>query len=202
MNEEMLLFPDREAFRRWLGEHPAHEGVWLIFSKDKKLKTLSAAHALEEALCFGWIDGQIDSLDEQKYRKYFSPRRSTSKWSDKNRKLAQKLIDSGLMTEYGFKAIEAAKAAGTFETEPAKRLTIGAEHVQALMQLLTPYEAALANYQKMTPSAQKAYAGSYFSLSTEAGRGKKLLQLKERLELNLDPMQSLAKHLAQNPREE
>lgn len=72
-----LIFETRELFREWLkNEGTTSDGVWLILTKTDVLKTLSANDALEEALCFGWIDGQMQSIDETKYRKYFARRRA------------------------------------------------------------------------------------------------------------------------------
>ena len=62
--DEQLLFADREAFRQWLSEnHNVSKGIWLVFGKSGKLKTVKQDEALEEALCFGWIDGQYNSID-------------------------------------------------------------------------------------------------------------------------------------------
>lgn len=78
--------------------------------------TLLASEALEEALCFGWIDGQMQSLDNTKYRKYFARRTANkSNWSDENKKLAQSLIEQGKMTQQGMAAIERAKKNGTWD---------------------------------------------------------------------------------------
>ena len=86
--ETELIFATREDFQEWLKNYgQTNEGIWLLFGKTKTLKTLSAEEALEEALCFGWIDGLINSIDEHKYKKYFSKRRKGSKWSEKNKKI-------------------------------------------------------------------------------------------------------------------
>ena len=69
---KMLTFNNRQSFREWLGKHGKEsKGIWLVFSKIKNLTTLTAAEALEEALCHGWIDGQMQSIDENTYKKYF-----------------------------------------------------------------------------------------------------------------------------------
>lgn len=79
---DVLTFADREEFRKWLSDHClSDDGVWLLFGKAGGPKTIKAGEALEEALCFGWIDGQMQSLDDKSYRKYFSKRRDESKWS-------------------------------------------------------------------------------------------------------------------------
>lgn len=189
-----LIFADRDAFRAWLEAHCGDDvGVWLIFGKRGGPKTLTAAQALEEALCFGWIDGVMSSIDETQYRKYFSPRRPQSKWSEKNRKLAEALEARGLMTDHGRRAIEEAKRRGTWESAP--RPQPDNSQAEALRELLAPYEAALRNYDGMTPSVRRTYAASYFATKTEEGRRSRLAQLVQRLELNLNPMESLAKAL-------
>ena len=83
---EILEFADREDFRTWLGEHALSSGgVWLLFGKPGGPRTIKAGEALEEALCFGWIDGQMQSLDERTYKKYFSQRRGTASGRRKTR---------------------------------------------------------------------------------------------------------------------
>ena len=74
--DDILTFENREKFREWLCGHCLSSGgVWLLFGKGGGLKTLKAEEALEEALCFGWIDGQMQRLDDKTYKKYFAPRR-------------------------------------------------------------------------------------------------------------------------------
>lgn len=71
--DKILTFIDRQAFREWLSKNGTKSnGIWLLFSKKRKFATLSAGDALEEALCHGWIDGQIQSIDENTYKKYFA----------------------------------------------------------------------------------------------------------------------------------
>jgi uncharacterized protein YdeI (YjbR/CyaY-like superfamily) len=89
-----LFFAARELFREWLAQNwDTSGGIWLAFDKSKARKSLSANEALEEALCYGWIDGQMQSIDETKYVKYFARRRSNSVWSEKNKKLVAALRD-------------------------------------------------------------------------------------------------------------
>lgn len=111
---EMMEFSNREEFRKWLCEHCLSEdGVWLLFGKSGGPKTIKAADALEEALCYGWIDRQMKSIDDKAYKKYFSMRRAKSKWSEKNKTLVKSLEERGLMTEHGRKKIEEAKKMGS-----------------------------------------------------------------------------------------
>ncbi len=86
-------------------------------------KTIGANEALEEALCFGWIDGQMKSIDDNKYIKYFSSRRENSKWSEKNKALVEKLEKQGLMTDYGKVKIEEAKKNGQWDAPKPAEIT-------------------------------------------------------------------------------
>ncbi|MGI6664541.1 MAG: YdeI/OmpD-associated family protein [Christensenellaceae bacterium] len=96
--QQTYTFATREAFRSWLTEnHQQSEGIWLIFGKAGGVKTLSANDALEEALCFGWIDGQMQRIDQTKYQKYFKQRNEKSNWSAKNKKLFAALEAAGKM---------------------------------------------------------------------------------------------------------
>lgn len=114
---EIMEFPNREEFREWLCEHcVSNDGIWLLFGKAGGPKTLKAGEALEEALCFGWIDGQMEKIDDKTYKKNFSLRRKNSKWSEKNKALVKNLEERGLMTDFGRKKIDEAKKNGQWDT--------------------------------------------------------------------------------------
>lgn len=184
---EQLQFPDRASFREWLQANQAREeGIWLVFGKAGRTRTLSPDEALAEALCFGWIDGQIRSIDESSYMKRFTPRRQGSQWSARNRRLAAGLIADGLMTEHGLKAIERAKQGGTWEVPGAERPS--EEEVAELATALAGRELALANLLAMPPSVRRTYAGHYLSAKTDDTRRRRLEQIAARLEENKRPM--------------
>lgn len=130
-----MKFATRAAFREWLADHClSSAGVWLLFGKSTGPATLTAQEALEEALCFGWIDEQIQRIDDRTYRKYFSMRREKSKWSEKNRALAQTLEEQEIMTDRGRKKIEEAKVNGQwYASRPAD---ISEEQIAQLSALL------------------------------------------------------------------
>lgn len=182
-----LKFAGRTAFREWLCENCLSSGgVWLLFGKAGGPKTLKAEEALEEALCFGWIDGQMQSIDEKTYRKYFSPRREKSKWSEKNRALVKSLEERGLMTEHGRKKIEEAKKNGQWSAPKAPAIT--EEQIAAVAALLEGHEPACANFKAMSPSVQKTYTRAYLDAKTDAGREKRFAWMVNRLDQNLKPM--------------
>ncbi|MDE6595393.1 MAG: YdeI/OmpD-associated family protein, partial [Oscillospiraceae bacterium] len=170
---DIMEFANREEFRKWLNDNClTSEGVWLLFGKAGGPKTIKAAEALEEALCFGWIDGQMQGLDDKTYKKYFSARREKSKWSDKNKKLVQSLEERGLMTDHGRKKIEEAKKNGQWDAPDLMALT--EEHIAILSELLGKYEPAFTNFQAMPLSVKKTYTRAYFDAKTDAGREKRL----------------------------
>lgn len=120
---EILEFTNRGDFRKWLSENcQSDAGVWLLFGKAGGPKTIKAKEALEEALCFGWIDGQMQSLDDKTYKKYFSQRRENSKWSEKNKGIVKQLEQQGIMTDYGRSKIEEAKKNGQWVHPRFRRL--------------------------------------------------------------------------------
>lgn len=185
---DTLQFTDRTEFRKWLSNNCAtNAGVWLIFSKKGGLKTLTTTEALEEALCFGWIDGQIQNIDNKTYKKYFAPRREKSRWSEKNKTLIADLERRGLMTKFGLEKIVTAKKDGSWDTPDLMKLTN--EQIEVLSNLLKDYEAAYANYQNMSPSVRKTYARAYYDAKTDTGREKRLAWIVDRLNKNLKPMQ-------------
>ena len=101
MDDNIMKFANRTEFRAWLEENcQTASGIWLLFGKAGGPETLTAGEALEEALCFGWIDGQMQKIDDKSYKKYFSTRRANSKWSEKNKALVQKLEAQGIMTDF------------------------------------------------------------------------------------------------------
>ena len=112
--DERLSFETAAAFRKWLkANHKKSVGIWLrIFKKDSGKPSVNYAQALDEALCFGWIDGQKRPKDAASWLQRFTPRRSKSKWSKINTGHVARLIEGGRMHAAGDAAIEAAKADG------------------------------------------------------------------------------------------
>lgn len=104
-------------WEKWLDEnHSGFKGVWLKFYKKGSGKTsVNYAQALDVALCFGWIDGQTKSLDEEAYLQKFTPRRAKSFWSKRNIEHVERLTREGKMKTAGLKEVEAAKSDGRWE---------------------------------------------------------------------------------------
>lgn len=182
-----LTFANRQAFREWLNQYGTESGgIWIIFNKKAKSATLTANEALEEALCFGWIDGQLQSIDDNTYKKYFARRVAKSKWSIKNKALAQTLMGKGLMTEKGLEAIENARKNGSWDN--AELTLINDEQIRMFKEVVKPFEPAFGNLQAMSSSVQRTYTGFYFDAKTDKTRQTRLEKIIDRLNKNLKPM--------------
>lgn len=112
------FFTDSATFRQWLEDHhdSTPEGIWIKFAKKGTgVVSLDYAGALNEALCFGWIDGQSKRIDDEYYLQGFTPRRARSPWSKRNRAKVEALIAAGLMRPAGQAEIDRAKVDGRWD---------------------------------------------------------------------------------------
>lgn len=117
MNEVEIFYPTSQTeWRQWLAEnHLSKQSVWLVFyAKSSKKPTITWSQAVEEALCFGWIDSKKIKIDAETAHQFFSKRKPKSTWSKINKVKVQQLIELGLMTEAGLRSIEIAKQNGSW----------------------------------------------------------------------------------------
>jgi uncharacterized protein YdeI (YjbR/CyaY-like superfamily) len=152
-----LEFEGRDQWRAWLEmNHATEREAWLLIYK-KKYKDLGLAleEAVEEALCFGWIDGTLRTLDERCYALRFSPRTQNSIWSMSNIQRVEKLIAEGKMTHAGMLKVAEAKANG--EWEAALRREQVDRIPEDLEEALREREGAVPAYQSLTASRKKQY---------------------------------------------
>ena len=114
---EPIAPKDRAAWRAWLERnHDRRDGVWVLIRKKGSLKDgVAYEDAVEEALCFGWIDATGNRFDEDHYRQWMAPRKARSVWAASNKARVERLIAQGLMAPPGLAKIEAAKADGSWE---------------------------------------------------------------------------------------
>lgn len=177
-NVTELTFSTRSDFRAWLSLNAqSAQGVWLVFGKTKEVITLSANDALEEALCFGWIDGQMQRIDDSRYLKYFAPRRPKSPWSERNKRIVETLREKGLMTDLGEKAIEAAKKSGIWDAEQ-----VGPSHVETFGEKLREFPLAYEGFMRLPPSARLAFTRRYHSFKGEEARQRDFMRMLKELE--------------------
>jgi uncharacterized protein YdeI (YjbR/CyaY-like superfamily) len=154
-----LYVTNREQWRNWLREHHGGEGgVWLVFYKKETRKpTIGYEDAVEEALCFGWIDSIIKKIDETKYVRKFTPRKDKSKWSALNRKRANKMIKEGRMTDVGLAKIKTARKTGLWEKDDRPRISFDVP--PELAKALAENKKAKENFDKLAPSYRRQYIG-------------------------------------------
>lgn len=154
---DVLVVRDAPAWRAWLDEHEqSGDGVWLMLAK-KGVTTptsLTYAQALDEALCSGWIDGQVKSVDAATFRQRFTPRRQRSLWSARNIAHARRLIEEGRMRPRGLAEIERARADGRWDAAYAGQSTI--QIPDDLAAALASQDAARRTFE--TLSSQNRYA--------------------------------------------
>ncbi len=135
-NEQETFCPrSRRHWREWLQAHHATKhAVWLIYHKKQATTpTLAWGEAVDEALCFGWIDSRRKPVDGERFMQFFSRRKTTSAWSKVNKEKVQRLIAEGLMTKAGFDCIETAKQNGSWTIlDDAEALLLPADLAQEL----------------------------------------------------------------------
>lgn len=145
----------RAAWRAWLAEHHASSpGVWLIIHKKNSPEPgISYEDAVEEALCFGWIDSKTTTLDATRFKQIFTPRKPKSIWARSNKERVARLIEQGLMMPAGLAAIEIAKANGAWTA------------YDAIDELAVPEDLAVS--LAANPAAEQHWNG--FSSSVKKG---------------------------------
>jgi uncharacterized protein YdeI (YjbR/CyaY-like superfamily) len=177
-----LIVEDASAWGAWLARrHATSDGVWLGLAKrggDPRTR-LTYQEALEEALCYGWIDGQVRRHDADSYRQRFTPRRKRSAWSKRNVELAQRLTGAGRMQPAGQAAIDQARSDGRWDAAYAGSATI--EVPDDLAAALAAKPQAAAMFALLT--SQNRYAILYRLATAKRAetRARRLTQFVEML---------------------
>lgn len=158
-SDPVIAFETPDAWEEWLArEHASQNGVWVkIAKKATGIATVTHAEALDIALCYGWIDGQRKSFDEQWFIQRFTPRRARSNWSKVNRDKVAKLEAEGRMQPAGVREVERAKADGRWDAayDPPSKASVPAD----LQQALDAHPAAAAAFA--TLNSQNRFAILY-----------------------------------------
>lgn len=157
----MAAFPQfqprsRAAWRAWLEKHHSTSpGVWLVYAKKHtKIPSLTYNDAVEEALCFGWIDSLMHPIDDSHYKQIFTPRKPKSAWSAANRKRVERMIEAGLMTAAGLALVTLAKKTGRWEAHAASESLMVPEELE---NALAASPAAKKNWPTYTESQRKMF---------------------------------------------
>jgi len=170
----ILLFSSQSAWRTWLERNGANStGVWLKFAKKGSgKKSIVYAEALEEALCFGWIDSQLATLDERFYLQRFTPRGPKSKWSKANCDKVQKLIATGRMLPAGQTHVDAAQTDGRWEQAYAS---------PSKMAVPDDFAAALSKHRKAAAFFEKLSSANRYAILYRLHDAKKPETRKKRI---------------------
>jgi len=154
-----LYIKTSDDWRKWLKKnHKKVVEVWLIFYKKETGKpSIDYEAAVEEALCFGWIDSIIKKIDEERYARKFTPRKDNSVWSESNKKRVKKVIKEGRITDYGLMKIKAAKNSGKWyeDLKPNISFNMPTDFEKALDK----NKNAKENFEKLSPSHRRQYIG-------------------------------------------
>lgn len=173
---EELYVTGREEWREWLKRnHASKREVWLVYYKQHTGRPrIPYDDAVEEALCFGWIDSIVRKIDDEMFAQKFTPRTGKSRWSETNKERAVRMVKMGRMTEAGFRRIREAKESGEWSRAalPARKLAVPA----FIRKALEKNGRALRNFEKLAPSQRRLFVGWVSSAKREETRKKRLAE--------------------------
>ena len=175
---------NRNEWRNWLEINHSNVGeIWLVYyKKHTKKPTITYKESLEEAICFGWIDGIKKRIDSEKYTHRFTPRKKNSKWSPTNIEIAENMIKSGMMTTVGLNVYKNRKE---YDKDYLKiRSSIGDSLSPEIEKMLKAHKKAWNNFIKFSASHKKQYILWINSAKKEETKQKRLSEAIELLEQN------------------
>ncbi len=180
---EPVLFKTRESWRDWLEKnHEVEAEIWLVYYKRESGKqSVAYEEAVEEAICFGWIDGKVRTIDGERYMQRFSPRSKNSSWSESNKERVVRMIEKGCMTQAGMAAVLAAKTGGHWDDLVA---VDSLEMPEDLESALASNPEAGANFQNLSNSQKKQYLHWVLSAKTPETRNKRIKKTVKRAAQN------------------
>lgn len=190
MEKEIETFypKDPQEWREWLkSNHNKKQSVWLIYyKKESKIPTVTYSEAVDEALCFGWIDSKSKPLDNEKFMQFFSKRKANSVWSRVNKEKIERLTSEGLMTKAGFDIIEIAKQNGSWTIlDEAEALIIPSE----LDAEFKKRPEAESYFLSLSRSDKRNILQWLTLAKREETRQKRISEIVELAEQNLKPKQ-------------
>ena len=180
-------FKNRNEFRKWLEKNHAKKSeLWLLFYKVKTgKKSVRYPEAVEEALCFGWIDGILKRIDDEKHAQRFTPRNPKSIWSKVNKERAKRMIKEGKMTDAGLQKIKAAKKSGWWD----KAYSFDVEKMMSaeMKKVLMSDKEAWKNFQNFSKGYQNTYIFWVNYAKREETKKKRIQIVLERAKRNEPP---------------
>jgi len=171
---DSVFFDSRNEFRTWLEKyHDTAEELWIGYYKvDAEQSGIGYGESVEEALCFGWIDGLVKGIDDETYTRRFTPRSPDSKWSKANKERVAAMIEAGKMTPAGMELVDAAKESG--EWAAAYRLADDHEIPAELEAALRENETAWENFQNFSNTDQHAFIAAVEEAQTDETKQKRI----------------------------
>ena len=184
--------PDRAAWRDWLEQnHAVSPGVWLVFFKKESGKPrVGYVEAVEEALCFGWIDSVPKKIDAASYKQLFTPRKPKSNWAATNKLRVEQLTEAGLMRPAGQKMVDLAKKTGTWDALNEVEALI---EPPDLVAALENFPTARPNWSAFSPSSRKAILEWVNNAKTPETRAKRVNETASLAAQNLKANQYVKK---------
>lgn len=187
--ETETFYPkSRQEWREWLqNNHDKKQSVWLIYYKKKSnIPTIIYSEAVDEALCFGWIDSKSKPLDNEKFMQFFSKRKTNSVWSKVNKEKIERLTIEGLMTKAGFDIIEIAKQNGSWTIlDEAEALIIPAD----LEEEFEKRPQAKSYFVSLSRSDKRNILQWLVLAKRQETRAKRITEIVELADQNLKPKQ-------------
>ncbi len=179
---------DKKDWRNWLElNHNKKEAVWLVFYKIKSQNhNLSWSESVDEALCFGWIDSTKKTIDNEKFKQYFSKRKAKSNWFKINKDKVKTLINQGLMEEEGYRSIESAKTNGSWTMLDGVEALIIPDD---LKKEFANYKGSIEYFGSLSKSVKKILLYWVVSAKRKETRQKRILEIAEEASRNLKPKQ-------------
>lgn len=188
--EEVETFcpTSRQEWRQWLKKnHKSKQSVWLVqYKKKANVQTITWSEAVDEALCFGWIDSVRKTLDDEKFIQFFGKRKPKSTWSKVNKDKVQKFIEEGLMTKAGLECIEIAKQNGSWTIlDAAEDLQIPKD----LAKEFKAYPGSKAFFLSLSKSSKKSILQWIVLAKRPETRQKRITEIAELAAQKLKPKQ-------------
>ncbi len=187
MNESEIFYPTSQtAWRKWLEEnHLSKQSVWLVYyAKSSEKPSITWSDAVDEALCFGWIDSKKIKIDEETSHQFFSKRKPKSTWSKINKEKVQQLIENGLMTQAGLDSIETAKQNGSWTIlDEVEKLIIPDDLEKAFKN----HRGSKDYFLSLSKSIRKIMLSSLVLARRPETRQKRIVEIVENAKRSLKP---------------
>ena len=174
----------QKEWRQWLEKnHESEKSIWLIiYKKESKTKSVYYPEAVDEALCFGWIDSKPNKRDAESFYQYFSKRNPKSNWSKVNKEKVKRLLAEGLITKSGLEAIEIAKQNGTWNAlDEVEEIIIPDD----LQKAFSKKKSALTNFEKFPRSSKRGILEWILNAKRPETRQKRIQETVDLAEKNI-----------------